>query len=203
MQIDISSNVSALRATLDDIARTQVPFATALALTGAAKQAQADIRAQMPSIFDRPTPFTLNGIATTPARKSDLTASVFVKDVQAKYLGIEEDGGTRSPAGTALVIPVDAKVNAYGNMTKNQIATLLARPDVFSGVVNGIAGIWQRPLRGKKGQIKRPIRLLVAYEKSATYRPRFGFVDRVTKSVNASLPGLLNAAIARALTSKR
>lgn len=58
-------------------------------------------------------------------------------------------------------------------------------------------------LRGNKGQIKRPIRLLIAYEKTATYKPRFGFVDRVTKSVNASLPGLLNAAIARALTSKR
>jgi hypothetical protein len=54
-------------------------------------------------------------------------------------------------------------------MTRNKIQTLLAKPNVFSGTVRGIPGIWERTAKG--------LVLRVAYEKKARYRPRYLFYE--------------------------
>jgi hypothetical protein len=60
IQISVSSDIERLTRHLREIERKQIPFATATALTAAAKHAQAEVRARIPSIFDRPTAFTIN-----------------------------------------------------------------------------------------------------------------------------------------------
>lgn len=185
-----------LREKLDAIGRKQLPFAAALALNDTAKLVQREMTAALPTIFDRPTPFTMRGIGIKPARKDDLVAEVFVKDIQAKYLKLEETGGERLPEKTALVMPVDIALNPYGNMTKRALQNMKARGSVFVGKVHGAGGFWMRvPGRG--------LRLLAAFRPKAAYKPRFHYQQRVAGIVGANFARLLDDALAKALATAR
>lgn len=59
----------------------QIPFATALALTRTAQAAQREVRQEMTRVFDRPTRFALNATYVKPAKRTDLEAAVFLKDL--------------------------------------------------------------------------------------------------------------------------
>ena len=61
----------------------------------------------MRSVFDRPTPFTLNSIGVKPARKDNLESVVFVKDIATSYLAPYEFGGRNKLNSKALLKPVN------------------------------------------------------------------------------------------------
>ena len=48
----------------------------------------------------------------------------------------------------------NVKLNRYGNLAGGQgrIKRLLAKKNVFQGTIGGVAGIWQRPKRGKRSR---------------------------------------------------
>jgi hypothetical protein len=166
-----------------EIAR-QAEFGMAKALTAVAKMAQVEVEAQMPRRFDRPSPFTQRGIGIRAARKGALKAAVFVRPIQARYLRVEEEGGTRRPARRALVIPINARKNQYGNLPARALLRLKARPDVYVGTLSfksgeEIGGVWQRG----KGAPK----LLIRFVGEAEYKPRFGFRQTVVTVVRAHL----------------
>ena len=76
-------------------------------------------------------------------------------DKQAEYLRLQIEGGTRTPSGRAIAVPTsNVKLNKYGNLTgaQGRIKRLLNRKDTFQGEINGIAGVWQRPKRGKRSR---------------------------------------------------
>jgi hypothetical protein len=181
---------------LDDLAKRQVPFATAQALNDTAAAAQIAVKRRLPSIFDRPTPFTLNAIGLERATKTRLVARVFVKEKQAGYLTVEETGGTVTPKKRAFLLPRGIRRNQYGNMPKGAIAAARAKPTTFSGKVDGVAGVYQR---AKKGALK----LLTFYASKATYKPRFGFKVRVLKATQATAPSAFREAMARALATAK
>lgn len=145
----LRTNVKEITKKLDGFAQTQVPFATALALTAVARNVamaeQANIKEKMPTA----TPFTLNSVGVVPANKSNLTATVFVRDTAARYLAPFEEGGQHQPwkGKQAIFDPVDIGTNQYGNIPRSTIARLLKRRDVFMGEVRGVLGIWQRPTK--------------------------------------------------------
>lgn len=80
-----------------------VPLVTAKALTFTVQRAQADIKAEMPRVFDRgATPYTLNATRIETATPSNLVARVAVKDRSSNngtlpedYLLPQVDGGRR------------------------------------------------------------------------------------------------------------
>lgn len=181
VQFSVRSNVKAFERGLNDFARRQVPFATAQALSRTAEDVHKNTVRSLSRRFDRPTPFTLRGPTVRRARKTRLVASVFFKDIQAGYLELEETGGVRRPKGRALLIPIGTRLNKYGNMPRTAVRRLLARPDTFSGTIRGIGGIWQRK---KDGRLK----LLVAYEPKASYRPRLHFARDAEKTTRAQFP---------------
>jgi hypothetical protein len=193
--INVSSNVKQVERSLNDIARKQIPFATARALTTTANLVQARITRELPTIFDRPTPFTMRAIGVTPATKTNQTAVVFVKDAQAKYLEIEETGGTRTPAGVALVLPGTIKLNMYGNMPKGALQRAKAKTNVFVGTVHGVSGFWMRT----KGGLK----LLAEFKAKATYKPIFKFNERAEQSVKRIFPARLRLALDTALKTAK
>ena len=61
--INVSTDIKRFTGGLNDVARDQVPFATARALTASADLARITITRQLPSIFDKPTPFTMRGVS--------------------------------------------------------------------------------------------------------------------------------------------
>ena len=89
----------------------------------------------------------------------------------------------------------NVKLNRYGNLAggKGRIKRLLAKKNTFQGTIGGVAGVWQRPKRGKRsrggsGTIGQSgLKLLVAYESSAQYQPRFDFYGIAERSVRANI----------------
>lgn len=127
----------------------QVPYALARAMTAVAKDAQLELKRIMPLVFDRPTPFTIQGVRIIPARKVDrsIVAFVYLRDEAskgtppAKYLRAEVEGGPRRdkrseralkwkglmPAGSQAVPSRFAPLDAYGNLRGSYITYLLSR----------------------------------------------------------------------------
>lgn len=198
MSVDLSG-WKAKRATIEKQAR----FATAVALTQTAKDAQTEVTRDLPQIFEAPTPFTQKAIAITPARKDSLVAWVFAKDIQAKYLATQEVGGPRQPApGAPLVVPVNIRRTAYGGIGRGGVKRELRKPGTFTvGEGDGRLppGIYRR---GKGRKAGRPV-LLVALERVTRYKPRFGFKPRVLNVARQRFPANFKTALTKALLSAR
>lgn len=205
MKINISSNIEQVRKGLFDFQRRQIPFIAATALNDVAFKARASITAQMPSIFDKkPTAFTTRAIAVDKATKAAPTVRVYVRDAQAEYLQFTEAPGTRFPraGGGSLPIPVDIPTNASGNIPRNKIAQLLAKPGYFIATIKGVRGLYQRPSKSnrKTGQLK----LLARFVTSKHFdKPKLHFAERVEVVVEAEIDGALQRALVKALASAR
>lgn len=198
MPFDISfeSNLREWTASMTAFERQQLPFATAKALTDVARyDVKPAVERQMDLVFDKPVEFTRRGVGYRPAYKGTLSSRVLIKEIQNSYLEVEEYGGVRVPKKRALVIPAAQKVNSYGNLPKGTVQRLLARKDTFSGRVHGQGGIWQRTRGGLK--------LLIAWEDRATYRPRFGFYDTCRMAAELHFPRRFEAAFSQALATAR
>jgi len=197
-KITVRSNLRQFTRKLPPFLKRQVPFATSVALNETAKKAAKAQRAQAQRIFDRPTPFLLNGIYSPRGRgsfrgrrstKRDLSAVLVpglkgrnrFDDASARInevIRIQTEGGTRLPKKRALVVPTSsARLNKYGNLTRNRVQTLLARSDVFSaGRAQGLPpGIYQRKRGGG-------LKMLIAYEPDARYSRAFPYY-RIAKGV--------------------
>ena len=222
--ISISSDLQRLASTLDAMGQRQMAFATAKALTATAIACKSAVTAAMPEEFDRPTPVTQRAIGTTSATKATLTATVFVKDVQAGYLRVQATGGPQVRHGKALLEPKSVKLNQYGNLPRNKLKALLGQPDVFAGRIkfrNGktVSGVWRRPPVGQrgdksgagtKGNTKRMVggqrtglQLLVRFADGVVLPPRFPFADQVTRTAASKFKGELSASLEQALKTAK
>lgn len=131
---------------LTGLARDQVPFATALALTRTAQFAQGEIKKEISRVFDRPTRFTLNSTWVRSATKQRLWAEVKIKDeslkavAPIKWLAPQVYGGTRTlkrfeqrlvtagamPPGHFAVPASGADYDSFGNMSRGEIVRMLS-----------------------------------------------------------------------------
>jgi len=122
-----------------------IPYAAAAALTATAKAAQQRIKADMPSVFQAPTRYTLNALRIEPATARKLTARVAVKDRVASgtrpesYLLPEVRGGQRSAKGLEgalryagvlgpgqFAVPgAGMQLDSYGNAPRSAVRGLL------------------------------------------------------------------------------
>jgi len=196
LKIDIRADIKSATKGLSRVQKKQIPFATALALNDAAFGARKELRKQAEKKFENPTPFTLNGFQVVKAKKKELTSIIYVESKRYKYMKFQIFGGTRMPERKAIVVPTSRMpLNKYGNMTKNKIKTILAKPNVVSTTINGRPGIFQTD---RKVRTKR----LVSYKDSVTYKPRFNF-EKIVKgyvgnTFNRHMEKRLNAALATA-----
>ena len=173
----------------------QVPFAIAKALTLTARDARQDVMDKLPAIIDRPTPFTLRGIGYKPANKTNLTAEVFIRDVQATYLAKLIKGGTEMPKKRALVEPATIRLNQYGNLPRGALDRLRGRKDTFSANINGIGGIWKRHGGG--------VKLLVKFEQQREVKKQFDFAAIVRASVAKRWPSHFERTLRDAMASAK
>ncbi len=102
----------------------QVAFATAVALTRTAVKVKAAIPAGLDKQLDRPTPFTKNGTYLVRAEKNKLVAEVGFKDLQSKYLRLQQDGGTQEAGEAGIRLPGNIQLNAFGNIPRGLIKKL-------------------------------------------------------------------------------
>jgi len=200
--------------------KKQVPFATAQALTSVARQIAAAEKTAFQRKLETPTPFTVNSVGSVGARRDSLTAKVFVRDIAAGYLEPFEFGGVHKLNGQALLNPKDIKLNKYGNLTRNKLSQLKAKPDVFIGDIDGINGVWQRvkEKKGKKGKKRQkrsangtrraretnPMpKLLIRFGDALPVKPTLGYMDRAEKMAAVLMPAALSNAIDQALRTAK
>lgn len=217
-------NLQDLRNTLSGI-RKQIPFATAQALTSVARQIEQGEKKGLQRRLQNPTAFTVNSVRSTAARKTNLTAKVFVMDTAASYLDPFEFGGVHKLNSSALLNPKNVRLNKYGNLSRNKMAQLKARPDVFIGTVTTkdgqqVNGVWQRKkaLKGKKGKKRlkrspngtrrdrkkqRPPKLLIRFGNALEVKEHLNYFDRANKMAEALMPSALSQAMAEALRTAK
>jgi hypothetical protein len=163
INISVKSDIDRLARQVGTMGSKQMPFAIAKALTATAKDTQKQIAVDMLSRFQNPTSFTKRAFTIKAARKSDLTAIVFAKDAQARYLGVQIQGsgrrvkgfekkaeGLAGETGKMLVPTRNVKLDSAGNVslaTIKRIAGAANSKRYFIGVPKGgnrPFGIYQR-----------------------------------------------------------
>lgn len=125
MKISVQTNRAQLMAALRG-QQKQVDFAVAMALTKTAKAVQQAIPAALDETFDRPTPFTKRGTYLKAARRDSLVAEVGFRDIQAKYLKLQAEGGSYAPGEAGIRLPGNIQLNTFGNIPRGMIAKLKA-----------------------------------------------------------------------------
>lgn len=165
MKIDVRDNFPAVKRALA-AHKEQMPFALALALTRTAQDVRTAEKAEITSVFDRPTRYTQNSLFLQPATKQKLEARVWVKDTERPnhYLLPQINGGNRPlkrfeqllvqrglmRASERTVPGEAAKLDGYGNMSRGQIVKILSQLQAFN-----LAGSSANASSSKRSQAKR------------------------------------------------
>ncbi|MCF0361958.1 hypothetical protein L0F48_06235 [Klebsiella pneumoniae] len=211
-------------ASLKDLSRQlkqlqkQIPFATAQAMTSVVRDIAAAQKVALGRKLESPTPFTVNSVGSAGARKNNLRAKVFVRDVAAEYLEPFEFGGEHKLNSQALLNPKNIKLNKYGNMPRNKLSQLKAKPNVFAGEVNGVDAVWQRrkPKKAKKKRARRSAngtrrpkrkqrapKLLVRFGDALPVAPTLDYMNRSRSMAAGLMPGALSRAIEEAIRTAK
>lgn len=142
---------------LESVKRLGEPMASrtlADALNHTANQARLALQAEMPSVFDRPTPWAINSVRVINATERAPEAAVYVKDkgTAGKGAGADEyllphvEGGARRlkrsegmlreigilPAGMYIAPGSGARLDAYGNISRGHMMQILSGLRAFS-----------------------------------------------------------------------
>ena len=146
MKLGLVVDTNQFEKTLKGWELTQLPFATAKALTQTGQKVKAAITASMRTSFDHPTPYTINSVFLKPATKTNLVAQVDLKNWASKgappsvYLAPQVYGGARQPKASEIllrrknILPggmfwvpgAGAKLDSYGNMSRGQIVQVIS-----------------------------------------------------------------------------
>lgn len=204
IKISVKMDMKKLAKDLDTVARKQIPYATAQALTRTARGAEQEVKREMRIAFDRPTPWVVDkGTFVKPAFKSRLEAVVGIKDLgpgkrsQATYLREHIAGGGRGnkpmesamraagilPPGWLAVPSKDGvKRDQYGNVSMRTIAGILG--ELKKGVTKRAGANSFRLFIVRPGQTRNNARHLAPGIWSvSTFGRRGGDSDSVIKPV--------------------
>lgn len=200
LSIRKSGSIAQILREARDVPARVIPYAAATALTRTAKRAQQAIIAEMPQVFDKPTPYTLNSTFVQPASVKTMTARVAVKDwasnngtLPENYLLPAELGGGRKEKrfernlryagllarGERAVAGRAAPLDAFGNLRRDEMQRILKTAEneknapYFVGRVKRTRGVWRR-----EGRRLRPV--LVFVLRAPQYRARLDF-DGIAK----------------------
>lgn len=177
MRIRVISDIDRFVANIDAAAKRHVPFAIARALTMTARDAQEDVREDLPKKFTLRNNWTSSGIRITPATKA--TPMAIVGSIEP-YMKRQEEGGTkRARSHSRVAVPVKAKRNKRDIIPKGQRpGALRGKPKTFLVTTAMGAGILRRV--GKK---RYPVQILYWLKRGVKVKPAFGFKGTTGTSV--------------------
>jgi len=208
MEISVKSNIDQISKQLSHLAYKQLPFATVKTVNQLAKMTQDAEKKAMLSVFDSPTPFTVNSVVVKKAYKTPKAA---------QYLEPYENGGTqflgKKPAD---LVPVQQAANQYGNLPRGILNKYKNRKDCFIGTVKTkrgeTYGLWQRPtpaiaIKGIKqrrtANTTGALKLLVAFHKPVTVTKRLNFGARAHQVVNKNFDAVFGKELAKAMATAK
>ena len=146
IELDFSDGFAQMEKAVLKIAEAS-PTAIAKALTRTAVGVMGEVRRELPTILDRPIPFTVSSIRYGKATRSDLNSRVYISDdapkglSPRKYLKAEIEGGPRGDkrseksmkamgvlgGGQQWVAGRGADLDAFGNVPGSQMVQIMSR----------------------------------------------------------------------------
>lgn len=173
MIINVSDTLGQLKDAIGQIGERHIKRSATIALTRTAKLVKEALVEEMPRAFDRPTPWTLNGLMMRPATFENMTAEVSIKDFAPKgtpaikYLRPQIFSGGRNvkrferalraagvlPNDMYAVPGRDVPLDQYGNVSAPYITKMLSQLRAFPEVgyrANETEKGRQRRLKSKK-----------------------------------------------------
>ena len=195
MKVNVESNIKEITKWTTNAQKKQIPFATSVAINNTLFDLKKEMAKQMDKKLDRPTPFTKRGFFINKAKKNLLVGVLLMKDIVANYMQFQIEGGTRT-TGKQIPVPYkpNARLNKFGNIIGKRTG-LIKKNTQFIGNVSGTEGVYERTKDGLK--------LIIGFERSVTYRPRFPFYTIAARFSNAVFDRNFTKAFNRALRSAR
>ena len=195
MQVSVKSNIKEITKFTTNVQKKQIPFATSVAINNTLFDLKKEMAKQMDKKLDRPTPCTKRGFFINKAKKNLLIGVLLMKDIVANYMQYQIEGGTRA-TGKQIPVPYkpNARLNKFGNIIGKRTG-LIKKSTQFIGNINGTEGVYERTKQGLK--------LIIGFERSVNYRPRFPFYVIAAKFSNAVFDKKFANAFDRALRSAR
>ncbi|MBA2683482.1 MAG: hypothetical protein H0U66_03195 [Gemmatimonadaceae bacterium] len=209
MAITISVNLEEFRQQVGYLGRTQLPFATALALSRCADTAVATSKASLSSKFIVRNNWIAKGFRTERATKEKLIATVSHLD---PFMALQEFGGEKSPLNARdVAIPVGARSTPSALTPQSKWPGKLSRH--FYITKGGNLLEFQRTGRKSKGaRAKRHVdrragprpldpnlKLMYVFRTSVRITPRLGLVETCRKVMaedfGANFTGFLEFAL--------
>jgi len=230
ISLKFSSNDKKVNAKLSQMVARQMPFATAKSLTLASKTLVEQNKRDITTIFSNPTAWTKNAFFFLPAKKNNPRTIIKRKDrpsgtssntvpSRQHYLEIQQQGGGRSPKAFEGAIrnrgkgaskfryatpTKDTRLNASGNMTRNNINKILAGVTQKGGkffipssshplALRGGDGVFERMAKNK---VKKRLHLTNAIP---SYRPQLKFYSRLNRYGRIAFPKIFRTELRNAL----
>ena len=174
----------------------QARFATAVALTRTAKQAQKMAYDEFKQQFDRPTPMVMKSLYIKPATKANLEAMVYMKNIgiggknarsMAEMLGHHFSGGSRTRKAIEGLLKANgfiqsgefvapggaAKLDRYGNMSRGQLNQIISQLKIVRAGFDSATTSSRR----SKRNVAKAGRIFWSYGTAGTKKP---LVDKTT-----------------------
>lgn len=217
IEIDFRSTIERASANLTNLDRKQLPFASALAITRTAQDAQTKVQRNLPRRFVIRNKWVSGGIRIKPGIKTSARRSVIVYS-RDDYMVLQEEGGVKTPTGKMLAVPAGGVPRtARGIIRKrDRPRNVLERYGVFiapltAGAGKDKAGVFKREARRRKrkrkysrpAKARPPIRLLYVLIPKARVKARFGMRELVRSAVTRNWPRRFKEALAHARATAR
>ena len=192
---------------MSKVQKRQIPFASANAINSTLFDIMKAEKYFLPKKLDRPTKYTMNAFKINKAKKTMLVGDIHVMPERYKYLKYAIEGGTRT--GNIGVPTKHAKLNKHGNIPKKWLG-LIKNKNQFIATLNNISGVWERGHYNKKGSFtskgksaSTALKLVVAFEKSVSYKKRFPFFKIAEKVARKNFQRNFKKSLARAMATAR
>ncbi len=189
--LTIKFNTKQVTRNLNKQMRKKVPAGIVAGLNGTGYDARDTVKGELPRRLDRPTPFTKNAFALQRAKRSTMTATLFAKRIQERYLQWQINGGT---ATRPKVVPGRTwNLNSYGNLPKGATK----QKNVYVSNLRGMYAYWKR--RGSKKN--RSLQLIGFIPSKRTYRVRFPYYKIAHKVIKTNIDRQMRKHVGRAMKS--
>lgn len=202
MEIKLRTNPELARyiASLDDISKRQVPYASSRAINEVLLFAQNQVRRELPEHFKIRSEWVSKGIRVKFSDKRTLTGMIFTKD---PFMGLQETGGEKPRKGKEQAVPFSIR-GGYGGDQKTLKSRwpgqLVGKDKAFQIRTEKRVGLVLR----SKGRGKRKNEVLyVLLGKAVKVRARWNFRKRVEEIANQLFPLLFKAELASAIRGRK
>lgn len=219
----IESDIAGLMQDISDVARKQLPFASAVALTQTAKDGQEATRKELKSSLTLRNKWSENGIQINRAEKKAFPATfaeVGIEQRRAYLIDHIEGNPTRRPRkGSRHAIPKAIKRTKTGRIPASKhIRKLKQRKDSeypYRGGPTKRGGARREPfminsrrtgnllLVRRTSKSRYPLEVLYAFEDDVQIREAYDMIGSVQKAVNKTYAKNFGKALGKAIATAR